>query len=140
TKRRLTQPARLAILSSSASPQPAPPDTLQPAKKKSYAEAIELLKQSAQRDAVKWEPIVSRTAPEEVTRDKGEGFFTEGDNKTGEWKAQKGCFWTAEFWAAELWQLYSKTKEERFRRRAEAWNARFAVKEATENNDTRFIS
>ncbi len=140
TTRRLTQPARVTILSTSASAQPAPPDTLQPAKKKSYAEAIELLKQSAERDAVRWESIVSRTAPEEVTRDKGEGFFTEGDNKTGEWKAQKGFFWTGEFWAAELWQLYGKTKDERFRRWAEAWNARFLGKEATENHDTGFIN
>ena len=138
--RRLTQPARVAILSSSASAQPAPPDTLQPAKKKSYAEAVELLKQSAQRDAAKWEPIISRTSPEEVTRDKGDGFFTEGDNKTGEWKAQKGFFWTGEFWAAELWRLYAKTKDERFRRWAEAWNARFLGKEATENHDTGFIN
>src|SRR5437016_4125510 len=74
TSRRLTQPSRVAILSTSASPQPAPPDTLQPGKKKSYAEAIELLKQSALRDAAKWEPIISRTPLEEVTRDKGDGF------------------------------------------------------------------
>src|SRR6266404_2806249 len=42
---RLTNPARVSILSSGASSQTAPPDTLQPAKKKTYAEAIDLLKQ-----------------------------------------------------------------------------------------------
>src|SRR5437763_2722574 len=104
TSRRLTQPSQVKLISTSAASQSAPPDTLQPARKKSYAEAIELLKQSAQRDVAKWEPIVSRTPPEEVTRDKGDGFFTEGDNKTGEWKAQKGIFWTGELGAAQLWQ------------------------------------
>jgi len=140
TRRRLMQPAQVKLISSIAAPQSAPADTLQPAKKKSYAEAIELLKQSAQRDAAKWEPIVSRTAAEEVTRDKGDGFFTEGDNRTGEWKAQKGFFWTGEFWAAELWQLYAKTKDERWRRWAQVWNARFLGKEGTENHDTGFIN
>src|SRR6266478_2187180 len=140
TSRRLTQPARVKVISTSAAPQPAPPDTLQPAKKKSYAEAIDLLKQSAQRDAAKWEPVVLRTLAEEVTRDKGDGFFTEGDNKTGEWKGQKGFFWTGEFWAAQLWQLYAKTKDERWRRWAEAWNSRFLGKESTENHDTGFIN
>ncbi|HEX7721062.1 MAG TPA: DUF4861 family protein, partial [Pyrinomonadaceae bacterium] len=140
TSRRLTQPAQVKLISSSAAPQSAPPDTLQPAKKKSYAEAIDLLKQSAQRDAAKWEPVVLRTTAEEITRDKGDGFFTEGDNKTGEWKGQKGFFWTGEFWAAELWQLYANTKDERWRRWAEAWNARFLGKESTENHDTGFIN
>ena len=140
TSRRLTQPAHVVILSTHASPQPAPPDTLQPAKKKTYAEAIELLKQSALRDAAKWESIISRASSGEATRDKGDGFFTEGDNKTGEWKAQKGFFWTGEFWAGELWQVYAKTKDERFRRWAELWNARLLGKEATENHDTGFIN
>src|SRR5207237_9274594 len=113
---------------------------LQPAKKKSYAEAIELLKQSALRDAAKWEPIVARSTPEEAARDKGDGFFTEGDNQSGEWKSQKGFFWTGSFWVGELWQLYAKTKDERFRRWAEMWNARLLGKEASENHDTGFLN
>ncbi len=140
TSRRLTQPARVAILSSAAAPQSAPLDTLQPARKKTYDEAIALLQQSAERTAQKWAPIISKTAPEEVTRDKGEGFFTEGDNQTGEWKTQKGFFWTGNFWVGELWQLYGKTKDERFRRWAEAWNARLLGKESTENHDTGFLN
>src|SRR5438105_1527257 len=140
TSRRLTQPVRVALLSSRAAPQSAPPDTLQPARKKTYDEAIALLQQSAERTAQKWAPIISQTAPEEVTRDKGEGFFTEGDNQTGEWKTQKGFFWTGNFWVGELWQLYGKTKDERFRRWAEAWNARLLGKEATENHDTGFLN
>src|SRR5438067_4310272 len=140
TSRRLTQPVRVALLSSRAAPQSAPPDTLQPARKKSYDEAIALLQQSAERTAQKWAPIISKTAPEEVTRDKGEGFFTEGDNQTGEWKTQKGFFWTGNFWVGELWQLYGRTKDERFRRWAEAWNARLLGKESTENHDTGFLN
>src|ERR1051325_5767898 len=46
---RVAQPARVEIVSTSASAQSAPPDTLKPAKKKTYAQAIELLKQSAER-------------------------------------------------------------------------------------------
>jgi len=137
---RITQPAQVVVLSSNAAPQSAPPDTLQPAQRKTYDEAIALLQQSAERTATKWEPITSKSAPEEATRDKGEGFFTEGDNQTGEWKTQKGFFWTGNFWVGELWQLYGKTKDERFRRWAELWNARLLGKEMTENHDTGFIN
>ena len=84
--RRISQPAKVVVLSSSAAAQSAPPDTLQPARKKTYAEAIALLRQSAERTAQKWEPVISKTVTQEITRDKGEGFFTEGDNQTGEWK------------------------------------------------------
>ena len=140
TSRRITQPAKVVMLSSAAAPQSAPPDTLQPARKKTYDEAIALLRQSAERTAQKWAPIVSKTALEEVTRDKGDGFFTEGDNQTGDWKVQKGFFWTGNFWVGELWQLYGKTKDERFRRWAELWNARLLGKEATENHDTGFLN
>ncbi len=138
--RRITQPAKVVMLSSGAASQSAPPDTLQPARKKTYDEAIALLRQSAERTAQKWEPIISKTPPEEVTRDKGEGFFTEGDNQTGAWKTQKGFFWTGNFWVGELWQLYGKTKDERFRRWAELWNARLLGKESTENHDTGFLN
>jgi unsaturated chondroitin disaccharide hydrolase len=137
---RLTQPARVVILSSRATPQTAPADTLQPAKKKSYAEAIDLLKQSAARTAEKLEPAISRTTAADSERDAGEGFFTEGDNQTGEWKAQKGFYWTGSFWVGELWQLYTETKDERFRRWAELWNARLLGKEAGENHDTGFLN
>jgi uncharacterized protein DUF4861 len=137
---RLTQPARVVIVSSRATSQTAPADTLQPAKKKSYAEAIDLLKQSAARTAEKLEPAISRTTAADSERDAGEGFFTEGDNQTGEWKAQKGFYWTGSFWVGELWQLYTETKDERFRRWAELWNARLLGKEAGENHDTGFLN
>ena len=140
TKRRITQPARIEILSREAAAQSAPMDTLRPARTKTYAEAIELLRQSAERTAVKWEPIVSRTGAAELTRDQGLGFFTEGDNQSGEWKEQQGFYWTGNFWVGELWLLYEKTKDERFRRWAELWNARLLGKEMTENHDTGFLN
>ena len=139
-RRRITQPAKVVVLSATASAQSAPPDTLKPARARTYSEAIELLRQSAERTAVKWEAIVSKSPPEQTTRDNGEGFFTEGDNQTGEWKAQKGFFWTGSFWVGELWRLYGKTKDERFRRWAELWNARLLGKEMTENHDTGFLN
>jgi unsaturated chondroitin disaccharide hydrolase len=140
TTRRTTHPARVEILSREAAPQSAPPDTLRPGRTKTYAEAIELLKQSAERTASKWAPILSRTGAADVTRDQGLGFFTEADNQTGEWKEQKGFYWTGNFWVGELWLLYEKTKDERFRRWAELWNARLLEKEMTENHDTGFLN
>jgi unsaturated chondroitin disaccharide hydrolase len=140
TGRRLAQPARVSILSESAAPQSAPPDTLHPARGKTYAEAIELLRKAAERTARKWEPVISETPPEQFDKNNGLGFFTEGDNQTGEWKTQKGFFWTGNFWVGELWQLYAKTKDERFRRWAELWNARFLGKEMTENHDVGFLN
>ena len=140
TTRRITQPARVEILSRAAGPQSAPPDTLRPARAKTYAEAIDLLKQSAERTATKWEPIISRTGATDMTRDQGLGFFTEADNQTGEWKEQKGFYWTGNFWVGELWLLYGKTKDERFRRWAELWNARLLGKEMTENHDAGFLN
>jgi unsaturated chondroitin disaccharide hydrolase len=138
--RRLTHPAQVKILSTSAAPESAPADTLKSAGTRTYAEAIGLLKQSAERTAKSWEAIIAKTPPEEASRDKGLGFFTEGDNQTGEWKEQKGFFWTGNFWVGELWQLYGKTKDEQFRRWAELWNARLLGKEMTENHDTGFIN
>jgi hypothetical protein len=140
TSRRLTQPAQVSILSASAAPQSAPPDTLHPAHSKTYAEALELMRQAAERTARKWEPVISQTPPEQFDKNNGPGFFTEGDNQTGEWKTQKGFFWTGNFWTGELWQLYAKTGDERFRRWAELWNARFLGKEMTENHDVGFLN
>jgi unsaturated chondroitin disaccharide hydrolase len=140
TSRSINQPAQVSLLSRNAAPQSAPPDTLQPARAKTYAEAIDLLRQSAERTALKWEAVAANSPSEEATRDKGLGFFTEGDNQTGDWKEQKGFFWTGNFWVGELWQLYARTKDERFRRWAELWNARLLGKEMTENHDVGFIN
>jgi unsaturated chondroitin disaccharide hydrolase len=140
TARRITKPASVEILSRSAAAESAPADTLQPAKKKTYAEALNLLKLSAERTAQRWEPIISKTPPAEAAGDKGLGFFSEGDYQNGEWKEQKGFYWTGGFWVGQLWQLYAKTKDERFRQWAELWNARLLGKEMNENHDTGFIN
>lgn len=139
TRGRISHPAQLTFLGPAA-PQPAPADTLQPAKNKTYAEAIALLRTSAERTAQDLEQVASKTPAAEAARDKGDGFFTEGDNQTAAWKAQKGFFWTGSFWVGELWQLYHSTKDERFRRWAELWNARLLGKEVTENHDTGFLN
>ena len=140
TARRITRPARVELLSKASSPQSAPPDTLSPARSKTFAEAIDLVRRAAERTAAKWEPTLSKSSPEEVTKDKGLGFFTEGDNATGEWKQQRGFFWTGSFWTGELWLLYAKTKDERFKRWAEEWGARLLGKESDENHDTGFLN
>jgi unsaturated chondroitin disaccharide hydrolase len=140
TGRRLSQPSRVTILSQSAAPQSAPPDTLRPAYSKTYSEAVVLMRQAAERTAQKWEPILASSPVEQATRNTGLGFFTEGDNQTGEWKEQKGWFWTGTFWVGELWLLYAKTKDERFRRWAEMWNAHLLGKEMTQNHDVGFLN
>jgi unsaturated chondroitin disaccharide hydrolase len=135
----LTQPAKVTLLSTSAAPQSAPPDTLKGATRKTFAQAIDLIREAANRSASKWEPIVSASPAEEVVMRAGNGFFTEGDNQTGEWKEQKGYSWTGGFWVSELWRLYDKTKDERFRRWAELWHSRLIGKEAGIHHDTGFM-
>jgi unsaturated chondroitin disaccharide hydrolase len=140
TRRRIANPARVDFLSRIAAPQSAPPDTLQPVHAKTCSAAIDLLKIAAERTAQKWEPLMAKSPAAEVGRDNGPGFFTEGDNQTGEWKEQKGFYWTGNFWVGQLWQLYARTKDERFRRWAESWNARLLGKEMTENHDVGFLN
>lgn len=140
TAGRLARPARVALVSKTAAPQSAPPDTLRPARSKTYAEAVALMRGAAERTAAKWEPVVSKSPPQEAGRSTGTGFFTEGDNRTGEWKEQKGFFWTGSFWVGELWQLYAKTGDARFRQWAELWNAQLLGKESVENHDTGFLN
>ncbi len=138
---RQAQPATISFLSKTAAFQSAPPDTLAPAKSKTYQQAIDLLGQAVERTAQHWEPIVSASRPEEINfRDGALGFFTEGDQQTGDWKDQKGYFWTGGFWVSELWRLYRQTKDERYRRWAELWHARLIGKEDTEHHDTGFLN
>jgi len=128
------------VLSTAAAPASAPPDTLHPAGHKTYEQAIALIRQAVERTAQKWEATAAASPAESVTKNTGAGFFTEGDNQTGEWKAQSGYFWTGCFWVGELWKLYEKTGDERYRRWAELWHARLLGKEMTENHDTGFLN
>lgn len=135
----LTQPAKVNLLSTSAMPQSAPPDTLTSSGRKTYDRAIELVRQSVNRSAQKWEPIISAAPAEQVVMRAGNGFFTEGDNQTGEWKDQKGYSWTGGFWISELWRLYDRTKDQRYKQWAELWHARLIDKEAGIHHDTGFM-
>jgi unsaturated chondroitin disaccharide hydrolase len=134
------RPAEVRLLSTQAAPEAAPVDTLHPAQQKSYAQAIALMQKGVERTAQKWEPTITATAPEAMDKSKGLGFFTEGNNQTGEWKEQKGYFWTGCFWIGELWKLYEKTKDERYKRWAELWHSRLIGKEMTQNHDTGFLN
>ncbi|HEV2962598.1 MAG TPA: DUF4861 family protein [Candidatus Angelobacter sp.] len=135
----LDSPVQVKILSSAPMPQPAPADTLKPAKPKPYAEAVALLKQEIDRTATAWEPIITASKPGELSAGKGLGFFTDGDSQTGEWKKHAGFFWTGSFWVGELWRMYASTHDEKYRRWAELWNSRLVGLESQQNHDTGFL-
>jgi unsaturated chondroitin disaccharide hydrolase len=137
---RMASPAAIRVLSTTAAPEAAPADTLLPAQHKTYAQAIDLIARAVQRTASKWEPAISATPPDAMTKTTGVGFFTEGNDQTGEWKDQKGYFWTGCFWIGELWRLYQKTNDERYRRWAELWHSRLIGQEMTQNHDTGFLN
>jgi len=129
--------AGVKILSRSAAPQSAPPDTLRPARSKTFDEAIKLLQQQIDRDAAHFEPTLE-SAPV-TSRDKGPGFFLDGSNTTGEWKPREGYFWTGSFWTGELWRMYGLTRDEKYRRWAEEWADRMIGQESTQNHDVGFL-
>ncbi|HEY2973248.1 MAG TPA: DUF4861 family protein [Pyrinomonadaceae bacterium] len=136
-----SEPAMITILSKVAEPQPAPADTLEPAGHKPYAQAIQLMSQAAVRTASQWEPLISAAKPEDLKFTSGAlGFFTAGDQQTGEWSEQKGFYWTAGFWIGELWRLYGRTKDERYRHWAELWHSRLIGKEFDVHHDTGFLN
>ena len=124
---RMTDPAKVEVLSKSAGPQSAPPDTLAASstEHRTYDQAIALLQQAAERTALKLEPIAKAAKPGTIGKSTGAGgFFTEGNGDTGEWKLEKGgYFWTGSFWAGELWKLYGRNRDERFKKWAELWTS-----------------
>jgi hypothetical protein len=140
TSGRLAHSATAEILSKSAEAQSAPLDTLSTAAHKTRAQAIALLEQSVERTARVYEPIIAASAPGSIDKYNGRGFFTEGDQITGEWKTQNGFFWTGAFWTGQLWKLFGYTHNERYRHLAETWNARLLGMEAKQNHDTGFLN
>jgi unsaturated chondroitin disaccharide hydrolase len=136
---RLRAPAIIKILSTTAEIESAPPDSLHPIGSRTYEQAIELLQKEIDRTAEKWEPVIAAAPAATINNNTGEGFFTDGDNQTGEWKSQKGFFWTGGFWPGELWQMYARTHDRKYRRWAELWTSRLLGKEFYQNHDTGFL-
>ena len=139
TARAFDDPLQVKVLSAKPSPQSAPPDTLAPSSPKTYSQAIALLEAEIDRTATKWEAVVAAQAADAVTPSKGAGFFTDGDNQTGEWKPREGYFWTGSFWVGELWKMYARTHQEKYRRWAELWNSHLLGQESRQNHDSGFL-
>lgn len=136
---RIELPATIRIFSSSASAEPAPADTLVPHGSKTVEQAIGLLRQNIDRTAKTWEPIL-RGSPDALSANTGLGFFTEADNKSGEWQKQDGYSWTGSFWVGELWRLYGATQDEKYRTWAELWGSKLIGQESQENHDAGFLN
>jgi unsaturated chondroitin disaccharide hydrolase len=135
---RMVKPVGIQILSSPATSEQAPADTLVPHKTKTVEQAVGLLRRAIDRTAVQWEPILQET-PQPINSNSGQGFFTEANNVTGEWQKQNGYFWTGSFWMGELWQLYTATHEEKYRRWAELWGSKLIGQESLQNHDAGFM-
>jgi hypothetical protein len=136
---RMAAPATLKMLSQISAPQSAPPDTLVPSPRKTFQQAIGLVRAEIDATAKTWEPLLTAAPNRSITYGKGPGYFTEGSNSTGEWKSQEGYYWTGSFWMAELWRMYAHTKDEKYRHWAELWGAPLFGQEMLQNHDTGFL-
>jgi unsaturated chondroitin disaccharide hydrolase len=138
--RPLDKPAVVEILSKAAGPQSAPPDTLAGNSHRTWQQAVELLRAGADRTAASFEPQIATNPPGSLTKTAGRGFFTDGDNVTGQWKEQKGYFWTGAFWTGTLWKLYTATDEARYKELAERWTSLIMGSQDQQNHDTGFLN
>ena len=136
---RMQHPVAVQMLSSTPQTQADPPDTLDPAAQRSYTDAIKLLQSEIDRTAEKWAPVISASDPKSFGAHNGEGFFSEADDQTGDWRQQKGFFWTGSFWTGELWAMYERTHDPKYRNWAELWTSRLLGHELEQNHDTGFL-
>jgi len=127
------------MLSSAASDEPAPADTLVRHEARTIEQALGLVRQAIDRTATTWEPIL-RATPEPISSKTGQGFFTEADNQSGDWQKQNGYSWTGGFWVGELWQLYGTTHDKKYRKWAELWGPKLIGQESQENHDAGFLN
>ena len=135
---KLADPAHISMRQTD--PEGTPPANQSPARHRTYAEAIALLQKAADRTARRFEPMIAAGDPEGYAKGTGLGFFTEGDTNTGEWTLQQGYFWTGGFWPGELWQLYTHTRDDRYKKWAELWTSRLMGHEQEQNHDTGFLN
>src|SRR6266446_3083630 len=136
---RMELPTTFRMLSSAASDEPPPADTLVRHEARTIEQALGLLRQAIDRTATTWEPIL-RATPEPISSKTGQGFFTEADNQSGDWQKQNGYSWTGSFWVGELWQLYGTTHDKKYRKWAELWGLKLIGQESQENHDAGFLN
>jgi hypothetical protein len=135
---RLSRPATWAIVSTAPV---AASDALRPVAasgKRSYADAIELVRKQIDQTAAAWEPVLTANQGDFAPY-VGQGFFTEASNTTGLWNPQTGYYWTGSFWPGENWLMYARTHDEKYRKWAELWESKFIGAEMTQNHDAGFF-
>ena len=107
--------------------------------KRSYGDAIELVRKQIDQTAAAWEPVLTGKQTEDFGPYAGLGFFSDASNTTGLWNPQRGYFWTGSFWTGENWLMYARTHDEKYRKWAELWGSKLIGAEMTQNHDAGFF-